>query len=67
MSTLITCFILMSFTTSLIKGFAITLILGILVSMFSAMVVTRLMLQLLIRFKPLTGRWLFGVRMPKPS
>lgn len=40
-STLITCFILMQFTTSLVRGFAITLGIGVLVSLFAAMVVTR--------------------------
>ncbi|MCD4694104.1 protein translocase subunit SecD [bacterium] len=40
-STLITCFILVEFTTTLIRGFAITLAIGILVSLFSAMVITR--------------------------
>ena len=64
-STLITAFVLMTFSTSLIKGFAITLIIGIVVSLFSALIITKLILQLLIRVKPLTNRWLFGVRTPK--
>jgi preprotein translocase subunit SecD len=40
-STLITSFILMQFTTSIVRGFAIILFVGILVSMFTAIVVTR--------------------------
>lgn len=40
-STFITCLILMFFTTSLVRGFAITLGIGVLVSLFAAMVVTR--------------------------
>ena len=40
-STLITCFILMMFTTSLVRGFAITLGIGVIVSMFAAMIVTK--------------------------
>ncbi len=40
-STLITCFILIQFSTSVVKGFALTLSLGVLVSMFSAIVVTK--------------------------
>jgi len=40
-STLITCVILFWFTTSLVKGFALTLGIGILVSMFTAITVTR--------------------------
>ncbi|MEA3450194.1 MAG: protein translocase subunit SecD [Patescibacteria group bacterium] len=45
-STLITCFILIQFTTSIVKGFAITLGLGVLISMFSAIVITKTLLQL---------------------
>ena len=59
-STLLTCLILIWFSTSIVKGFAITLGLGILVSMFSAIVITRNLLRL---FKPewLEKRiWLFG-------
>ncbi len=44
-STLITCLILIWFSTSMVKGFAITLGIGILISMFSAVVVTRLILK----------------------
>jgi protein-export membrane protein SecD len=50
LSTLITCFILFlfgnTFGASSVKGFAITLALGILVSLFSAMVVTRTLMRL---------------------
>ena len=45
-STLITCFILIQFTTSIVKGFALTLSLGIVVSMFSAVIITRNLLVL---------------------
>jgi len=44
-STLITAAILFWFGTSLIKGFALTLIIGVLVSMFSAITVTRALLR----------------------
>ena len=44
-STLLTCLILIWFSTSMVKGFAITLGIGILISMFSAVVVTRLLLK----------------------
>jgi protein-export membrane protein SecD len=47
-TTLIVCFILYTFTSSLIKGFALTLGIGILVSMFTAIVVTRNILKLLV-------------------
>ena len=47
-STLITCFVLYFFTASLVKGFALTLAIGVLVSMFSAIFVTRLLLKAVI-------------------
>ncbi len=47
-STLITCFILMQFSTTLVRGFAITLGIGVFISLFSAMVVTK---NLLLLFK----------------
>lgn len=40
-STIITCLILYIFATGLVKGFALTLGIGVLVSMFSAIVVTK--------------------------
>lgn len=48
-SSLITCAILYQFGTGIVRGFAVTLALGILVSMFSAIVVTRTFLRLIIR------------------
>lgn len=56
-STLITCFVLYFFTASLVKGFALTLALGVLVSMFSAIFVTRLLLKVTISEK--FGRFKF--------
>lgn len=50
-SSLITAFILYSFGTSVVRGFALTLAIGVLVSMFSAIVVTRTFLRLLPRFR----------------
>jgi preprotein translocase subunit SecD len=44
-STLITCFVLYEFGTGMVKGFALVLALGVLVSMFSAVVVTRTFLR----------------------
>jgi preprotein translocase subunit SecD len=40
-SSLITCVILFYFGTGIVRGFALTLAIGILVSMFSAIIVTR--------------------------
>ncbi len=61
-SSLITCAILYWFGTSIIRGFAVTLALGILVSLFSAITITRTLLRILIRIKFLQKGWLFGVR-----
>lgn len=44
-STIITCLILYNFTTSIIKGFALTLLIGVVVSMFTAITVTRSFLR----------------------
>jgi len=44
-STLITTFILMGFSSSFVKGFAITLTIGVFISMFSAITVTRTFLR----------------------
>lgn len=46
-STLITCFILIQFSTSVVKGFAVTLTIGVLVSMFTAIFITRTFLKLI--------------------
>lgn len=48
-SSLMTATILYGMGTSLIKGFAVTLAIGVLVSMFTAIVVTRTFLRLLIK------------------
>lgn len=57
-SSLITCFILAWFGTSIIKGFAITLALGVLVSMFSAITITRTFLRLVLPWFR-KWKWLF--------
>jgi preprotein translocase subunit SecD len=48
-STLITCTILFYFGTGSIRGFALTLGIGVLVSMFTAIVVTRTFLRIVLR------------------
>lgn len=61
LSSLISAAILFWFGTSLIKGFALTLILGILVSMFTAIVVTRTFLFALgFRNQVGLSKFLFG-------
>jgi protein-export membrane protein SecD len=47
-SSIITCVILAWFGTSLVQGFAVTLAIGILMSMFSAITVTRTFLRLIM-------------------
>lgn len=49
MSSLITATILYAFGTSIIRGFAITLAIGVLMSMFTSYVVTRTFLKMVIR------------------
>ncbi len=48
-STIITSIILYYFTSSFIKGFALALLIGVLISMFSAITVTRTMLRVFIK------------------
>ena len=48
MSSLITATILYLFGSSMIRGFALVLILGVLVSMFSAIIVTRSILRVVV-------------------
>ncbi|MEX2237433.1 MAG: protein translocase subunit SecD [Dehalococcoidia bacterium] len=64
-STLITCVILYffgdAFDAALVKGFAIALAIGVLVSMFTAIVVTRTFLNILVGTRFSRNRWLFGV------
>ncbi len=45
-STLLTCFILIQFSTSIVKGFAITLGIGVIISMFSAIIITKNLIEL---------------------
>ncbi|MBI2637184.1 MAG: MMPL family transporter, partial [Parcubacteria group bacterium] len=60
-STLITCLILAWFGTSVIKGFAITLGIGVLISMFSAIIITRVFIELVGRSGWTSGKkWLWG-------
>lgn len=64
-SSLITSLILIWFGSSLIKGFAVTLSIGILVSMFSALTVTRTFLNLTVSKWMGKHLWLFGFTAPK--
>lgn len=48
-STLITCVILYSFGTGVIRGFALVLAIGVLISMFSAITITRTFLRIIYK------------------
>ncbi|MCK5413597.1 MAG: protein translocase subunit SecD, partial [Candidatus Pacebacteria bacterium] len=61
-STVITCVILAYFGTSIIEGFAITLGIGVLLSMFSAIFITKNLLKIVATIKPLRNLWFFGVK-----
>ena len=61
-SSLITASILYGFGSPTIKGFALVLIIGILVSMFTAIVVTRTILRWAVRVPSFQRAALFGVR-----
>ena len=60
-SSLITCGILLYFGSSIIRGFAFNLALGILISMFTAITITRTFLRSTIGRKALESDFLFGI------
>jgi len=60
-STIITCVILAWFGVGILKGFAITLGIGVLLSMFSAIIVTRTFLLLVVRRGLEKRLWFFGM------
>ncbi|WP_422444036.1 protein translocase subunit SecD [Thermoanaerobacterium sp. DL9XJH110] len=59
-TTIIAAVVLLYFGSGPIKGFAVTLIIGILTSMFTAIVVTRVLLKNLINTGLFTNKKLFG-------
>ncbi len=59
LTTLIVAIILFSFGTSFVKGFALTLILGILISMFSAIIITKNFLKVFEGTKLEKIEWLW--------
>jgi preprotein translocase subunit SecD len=70
-STMITCVILYWFGrytgASIIQGFALTLFIGVLVSMFTAMVVTRTIMRVILNYLPLRNMWWLGVDRDRPA
>ncbi|OAI44477.1 hypothetical protein AYO38_02110 [bacterium SCGC AG-212-C10] len=63
-STLLTCIILYwfgnQFGASVVKGFALTLAVGVLISMFSAITVTRTFLKMIVGTRLAKNHWLFN-------
>ena len=60
-SSLITATILFLFGSSTIRGFGLTLIVGVLVSMFSAITVTRTVLRIVVAQPWARKAWMYGV------
>ncbi len=62
MATIITCVILYFLGTSIVKGFALTLIIGVLISMFTAITVTKNFMHLLFGAGQLKHPSWFGIK-----
>jgi protein-export membrane protein SecD len=60
-SSIITCLILMEMGTGFVKGFAVTLFIGVLASMFTAVVITRTILRFVIGEWIENKLWLIGI------
>ncbi len=58
-TTLLGAFVLYSFSTSVVKGFALTLGIGVLASLFTAIIVTRSFLRLFVGPKMEKTKWMF--------
>ncbi len=61
LTTLLTCVILFSMGSSIVKGFAITLIVGTILSMFTAITISRNLLRFVLIFDCFHKPWLFGI------
>ena len=61
-STIMTCIILYTFGASMVKGFALTLIIGVCLSMFSAITITKNFMHLIFGSSELKYPELFGIR-----
>jgi preprotein translocase subunit SecD len=66
-STLITGLLLAWIGTSFVQGFAITLALGVMISMFTAITITRVFLRIVVNYFPAQGHWLFHGYTKKSS
>ncbi len=63
--TIITALIIFSLATAGVKGFALTLIIGVVISMFTAVVATRAMLGLLANLRLFNSPALMGLKLKK--
>jgi preprotein translocase subunit SecD len=71
-STLITCAILFWFGStfggaSIIKGFALTLAIGVIVSLFSAILTSRTLLRFIVRTPLAQNKWAFNLETRRPA
>lgn len=60
-STIITCFVLIFFGTGMVRGFATTLVIGLFLSIFTAIVLTRTILDFFVRDDTIS-HWWWGVK-----
>jgi len=63
-ASILTSLILIAFGTAAVKGFAITLLIGVAVSMFTAVTITRLFLNITAGTRAAQNLALFGVALP---
>ncbi len=63
--TVITALVIFMVATAGVKGFALTLMIGVVISMFTAVVATRAMLALLADFRFFNNPTLMGIKPPK--
>ncbi len=63
-TTVLACSIMFYFGTGLVKGFALTLAIGVLVSMFTAITATRNLLHWVLESRGFKSPTLFGVQVP---
>lgn len=61
-TTLISCVVLYYFGTGLIRGFAVTLAIGVIVSMFTAITVTRTLMRVVVRSRKMRNPAMYGVK-----
>ncbi len=63
-TTLLSCGVLFYFGTGLVKGFALTLAIGVIISMFTAITASRNLLHWVLEAKQFKSPTLFGVQVP---